>query len=392
MNATNLGKFGMLALAASIAAAGAVVAQEEELMRARQELTASEEVECPGLDYDVETGLAGLVREQGARFTIPGARVLATWTGEDGARNSRAAETDEFGVYILCGLPTETSLQVTALFTDFAADPVSVRIEPGPPAGWDFDIEVDDGVLRGDAAFPGRIVGRITDGRSDRSVESAELALVDDGVRKMSDGRGRFLFDALTPGIYRLRVSHLAYEDMEQVVSVPGNRTVEVNFALSADPIEVEPLVVSVVRDRRLEVRGFYERRDFSEAVGNGFFMDREDLRREPANRVSSLLNRVPGVRTECSGNGRNCRIIMTSGNPSLSGGRQGGCQNSNVYVDGVRVIRDTGGPPEPIDNFVSPAEIVGMEVYRGASEVPAEFGGSVGRCGAVVIWTGSGG
>jgi len=388
----NLSHAGRLAVALLLGAASAVSAQQEELLRAQEQLGAGEEVECPGLDYGAETGLAGLVREAGAQFTIPGARVLATWTSEGGARSSRAVETDEFGVYILCGVPVETSLEVRALFSEFVSDPVSVRIVAGPPAGWDFEITVDDGVLRGDAAFPGRIVGRVVDGRSARPVESADMSLVDDEVHRMTDGRGRFLFDALTPGIYRLRVDHLAYEPMEQVISVPGNRTVEVNFELSADPIDLEPLVVTVVRDRRLEVRGFYDRRDYAEAVGNGYFFDQEDMRREPANRVSTLLNRVPGVRTECSGNGRNCRVVMTYGNPSLSGGRQGGCVNSNVYVDGVRVIRDTQDSPEPIDNFVSPGEIVGMEVYRGASEVPAEFGGSVGRCGAIVIWTGGGG
>ena len=63
-----------------------------------------------------------------------------------------------------------------------------------------------------------------------------------------------------------------------------------------------------------------------------------------------------------------------------------------HVYVDGVRVIRDNASSNESIDNFVHPSEIAGVEVYRSASEVPAEFGGSVGRCGAIVIWTGSGG
>lgn len=35
---------------------------------------------------------------------------------------------------------------------------------------------------------------------------------------------------------------------------------------------------------------------------------------------------------------------------------------------------------------------VAGIEVYRGPSELPAEFGGSVGRCGAIVIWTGPAG
>jgi hypothetical protein len=53
-------------------------------------------------------------------------------------------------------------------------------------------------------------------------------------------------------------------------------------------------------------------------------------------------------------------------------------------------VIRDTSPNIDSIDDFVIASEIAAMEVYRHAGEMPAEFGGSVGRCGAIVIWTGT--
>ncbi|MFV1987028.1 MAG: carboxypeptidase regulatory-like domain-containing protein [Gemmatimonadota bacterium] len=349
-------------------------------------------VECPGLDYDVETGLAGLVRGADETVTIPNAFVVASWTDSDGARNTRTAEAGLDGVYVMCGLPTNTPISVRAGFADYSSDATTVRIEPGPPAGWDFEIEVDEGSFRGDAAFPGRIVGTVIDRRTDRPVESAQLELVGDDENRLSDGNGRFLFRDLTPGVYRVAVSHIAYERMEQIVNVPGNRTVDVRFSLSADPIELEPLVVTVVRDNRLERRGYYERRDIGEKVGNGVFFNAEEIRRLMPSRVTNLLEWVPGVRVDCSGGSRSCRVIMTRGAPSLSSRGEVGCVNSNIYVDGVRVVRDTQDSPESIDSFVSPFDIAGMEVYRSASEVPAEFAGSVGRCGAIVIWTGSGG
>ena len=83
----------------------------------------------------------------------------------------------------------------------------------------------------------------------------------------------------------------------------------------------------------------------------------------------------------------------MTRGQPSLSRRSEQGCDNTNVYIDGVRVIRDTSPDVEvTLDDFVLASEITAMEVYRGAAEIPAEFGGAVGRCGAIVIWTGTGG
>jgi hypothetical protein len=37
---------------------------------------------------------------------------------------------------------------------------------------------------------------------------------------------------------------------------------------------------------------------------------------------------------------------------------------------------------------LVLPHEVAGIEVYRGPSEIPAEYQGADARCGAIVIWT----
>lgn len=344
---------------------------------------------CPAQDGDL-SGLAGVVRDSAASVIIPGARVRAAWD-EDGARRSRSTDSDDGGVYLLCGLPTLRPLEIQAMFGAFSTTPLVVQLEPGPPAGWDFVLAIAQGVATGGDRFPGRIVGRVVDRASGRPLESAEVSLVGDDVRRLTDGSGRFLFEDLTPGPYRVALHHLAYEPMEQAVDVPGNRTVEVDFEASADPIELEPIAVSVVRDRRLETRGFYVRRDLGEKLGNGVFLTSEDIRELNPVRVTSVLEYVPGVRVQCPGGPRNCAVYMTGGRPSLSGRAQSGCQNANVYIDGVRVIRDNQSMVESIDTFVLPSEIAGMEVYRGAGEIPAEFGGSVGQCGAIVIWTAAG-
>ena len=38
--------------------------------------------------------------------------------------------------------------------------------------------------------------------------------------------------------------------------------------------------------------------------------------------------------------------------------------------------------------NLISPADVDGTEVYRGATTVPGEFGGTSARCGGIVVWT----
>ena len=46
--------------------------------------------------------------------------------------------------------------------------------------------------------------------------------------------------------------------------------------------------------------------------------------------------------------------------------------------------------PDQPINDFVSPHEVIGIEVYSGSSEIPAQFNNSRfnSRCGVIVIWT----
>ena len=350
-----------------------------------QEIATCAEQADPGL-----TGLAGLVRDSVDGMVIPGARVLATWDDDVGQHHTTLTDTDRNGTYLLCGLPTMKSLSIRATFGSSISTPREVTIEPGPPAGWNFDIGVEQAYLGSRLRTPGQIVGRVTDRSSGRPVEAAALVLAGEDQQRLSDGSGRFSFDDLSPGVYRLAVQHLAYETINQFINVPSDHTLEVNFELTADPIELAPLVVTAVRNKRLEMRGFYDRKELGEKIANGVFVTREDLRRANSLRVTHYLARLSGIRVDCTGSGNNnCTIRMTGGSPSLSRRAEWGCANANVYIDGIRVIRDNQNLQDSIDNFVSPSDIAGIEVYRGPSEIPAEFGGSVGRCGAIVIWTG---
>ena len=57
------------------------------------------------------------------------------------------------------------------------------------------------------------------------------------------------------------------------------------------------------------------------------------------------------------------------------------------LYIDGT-MVRRAGERGLYIDEFVRPDEILGIEVYRGSSEIPLQYGGTLGTCGVVLIWT----
>ncbi len=105
-------------------------------------LTAQEPETYPA-DQDASlSGIVGFVRQANAGFALPGAEVTAAWVASDGQRRSATAEADDAGVFRLCGLPTDEGILLTATFVGYWTEPVSVRIEPGPPAGYDFALDM----------------------------------------------------------------------------------------------------------------------------------------------------------------------------------------------------------------------------------------------------------
>ena len=81
-----------------------------------------------------------------------------------------------------------------------------------------------------------------------------------------------------------------------------------------------------------------------------------------------------------------------------FGGTATGGCFRApcpaDVYVNGIRARRffcDGNNRlvvQMGLDELGLPSELIGIEIYRRASELPAQFGGAMEGCGAVVLWT----
>ncbi|MFN5598688.1 MAG: hypothetical protein ACK5AK_04820, partial [Gemmatimonas sp.] len=87
---------------------------------------------------------------------------------------------------------------------------------------------------------------------------------------------------------------------------------------------------------------------------------------------LQDAMRSMRGVRFSCAGG--TCRAQMVRA-PL-------GC--SPEYIVDERVD-NAFGPTIPI------RDIVGLEVYSGASDVPGEFAGRNSGCGVIVIWTTAG-
>jgi hypothetical protein len=183
----------------------------------------------------------------------------------------------------------------------------------------------------------------------------------------IADSTGRFAFRELAPGTYRLEIRAVGYAEGAWRLRVGPGRQVDHAFDLEPLTVPLPPVVVEGERGRVAGRLADFERRRSGKM---GYFITTQDIDRLNASNLADVLGTVRGVKVDCSAGV--CIPRMARSQP--------GCE-PQYFIDGVEAspyfARNT--PPQ---------DIVGLEVYRGPSELPAEFTGSNSGCGVIVIWT----
>ncbi len=314
--------------------------------------------------------IEGLVRDRFTGVLLPGARIQTTVRESQAQREARGGSVlaDREGRYRVCDIPRGHVVTLQATAADRLGNQLQFAADE-PLLEKNLEIRLSG---------PGRVVGRVIDRSTGRPIGTASIVVTGSGAQTMTDEQGYFSLQEL-PGDHLVQIHHLSYEPLTRPISVVADRTVDLRVELSADPIEVEPIVVTTLRVRRLETRGFYDRRQWGERTGQGAFFAQEEIEERAPVQISHLVGDVPGIEINCSGSSRGCLIGSTRGF---------GCDQLDVFVNGSLTIGRGRGDPATIDEIVRPHEISAIEVYASASSVPAEFTGLSGRCGAVVIWT----
>lgn len=312
-----------------------------------------------------------LVTEESGALNLPGATVVLRWTSDEVLRRAREPAGPD-GRFSVCVPADARGATLWAEFGDDSSEEATVAFEPGAP------YEVHLRVLFGDTE-PGRIVGRVLDASTEEPVATATVSLVGRPAEVQSDRQGRFALTGVPRGEHLLEVERIGYASLRYEVTVVRGLSTELQVGLVPAPVQMEPLVVTATRPRRLEINGFYDRKYFGELIGGGTYFSLEDIDRRRPLRVSHMLADAPGIRLRCPGSGfRDCWVESRR---AAGGFTPGGCE-LNAYLDGSPI------PVRELDTLVLPVEVAGIEVYQGAGELPPEFGGYDARCGAVVIWT----
>jgi len=226
----------------------------------------------------------------------------------------------------------------------------------------------------------GTLTGTVV-GTDSGPLADARIRVDGAGPAVVSDQRGRFVLTRVSPGTHVVEVRLLGYLAVLQQVKVGQGETVALHIVLTLAPVPLEGVAVEAEAGRLPAMRGFEGRR----ATGNGHYFNRAEIARMQPRVFTDVLRRVPGVQVQSLpgpfGPNDVIRMARTTG---VSGARA------------CPVLFYVNGTPFPvtgeisINQYIVPEDVVAVEVYSGASQIPSEFQSNLlnARCGVIVIWT----
>ena len=179
-----------------------------------------------------------------------------------------------------------------------------------------------------------------------------------------TDETGKAVLAGLPVGRLEVEIRAIGFLSRRDYLGIQAGAQRDQRFGLSFTGEQLPELVVVA---RREKLSGRYQDFHRRQASGSGEFITWADIAQRHYTRLGDALRNVRGVRVDCRTH--DCVITMA---------RSTSCPAA-VWVDGTESPQF--GPNTPI------GDVYGIEVYRGAGEMPAEFAGTSG-CGAVVVWT----
>lgn len=232
----------------------------------------------------------------------------------------------------------------------------------------------------------GVIAGTIKDAVTGGPVTLATLSM-NGGVATLTDREGRFRIERVEWGTNVLQVRRIGYAPVEIDVWVDRpNDEFELSITLAPAPTELDPISVegeATPVNRKLIA--FEDRR----RMGFGHFVTTEQIEAWNPSNLTDVLQKAPGVIVRPNPGylvGRDYRKYLIQSTRRV--GRLGPVACEMIYyLDGM--FMGTQGPGEaPIDSWVNIGSLAAIEIYSGASQVPAQFNRSGAACGVVVLWT----
>ena len=210
---------------------------------------------------------------------------------------------------------------------------------------------------------------------ADQTPVPARIRLAGTLLDAVAERDGGFRFSGVPVGAQTLDVRMLGYSPVVLALDIRAGETLFVKVALTSVALALDPVEVAEPSRLTPQLQGFEDRR----SRGIGTFFTREDILRMQPRLITDVLRRVPGmqIRPLPGGHGDNVSVQTERGKPCAM----------QFFVNGTPISMQGDSP---VNYYIYPQDVVGIEVYSGSSEIPPQFNSSLGnsRCGVVVVWT----
>ncbi|HLP14831.1 MAG TPA: TonB-dependent receptor [Bacteroidota bacterium] len=195
----------------------------------------------------------------------------------------------------------------------------------------------------------GKLKGKIEDAQSKDPLIGANVLLVGTSVGAVSDIYGNYLLPAVAPGKYTVRCSYLGYVLKTAPVTITDGATSEVNFALTADVLEGQEVVISA--------QAFGQAAAINQQLSSNTIVNvisEQKIKELPDANAAEAIGRLPGVSVVRSG-GEASQIML----------RGLGENMMTITVDGVK-LSPTDANSRGVDlSAIAQSSLSGIEVSK---------------------------
>jgi hypothetical protein len=221
------------------------------------------------------------------------------------------------------------------------------------------------------------------------------------GNGAITDDSGRFHVEIPHRDRISFDVRRIGF--MPSRLGLPAGGDTNVSVLLLPTIRELPAVEVTNSSTRVPSLAGFEQRMlDRKKGAGSGYFLTPKDFEPMNASRTTQIFEMVPGMTARrVSSDGQRWAIFgKTTGGAAcpatvfLDGIRLGG--NGNLTVDRRGRYTGTREVGVPIDEYIQPAEIAGIEIYPRGMLAPPQFqppGNEAAlHCAMALVWTKHGG
>jgi hypothetical protein len=322
--------------------------------------------------------VAGRVLDPDSDVPVSGAKISLAWvdmvvskeTGVVRTPHQLRADADSTGFFRFCGLPEDLDAVVQGERGGVSTGEVAISTH-----GSQLTFENLAVASSSENSKKGVVRGTVVS-LDNQPVKAARVEAPMWGVAVVTKDDGTFNLEGVPIGTQLIVVRHIGFEVERVSVNVTSRQPIEVRVTLGPSVNVLDPVLVTARANYALDKDGFTAR----QRNGWGKYFTREQIQKRNPYNLTDILTEVPGIRITRGIGGASVQSERAS--YILGGGRGGGC--TRVWVDGFEWHVAEAGD---IDTFVSPRDVIGLEVYK-AHEAPIQFRGVDDNCIVLVVWT----